>query len=563
VTNYAYDDADRVTSVTFPNIGGSRKATSFTYTSTGQISSISYADGLVVSYTYDNFNRLVPSMPVINPGGASLAGNNERANRITSLSATLGADVRAISFTYDAAAQLTAIDWPGTLSSTYQYDGVGRVKTVDHSNGATTIYHQEFVYDAVGNPLQEIVSGTAMLQPAVPATAKGTYNAANQISSWNSKAFTYDADGNLTTIAGNTFSATYTAGNRPSAITQTTGSSTTTTHYTYDGAGLRVKRAVTAGSTTNYFYGPASRLLFTTDDAGVVSARYIWSGATLSAILTGTSLATDLRYTLLDRTGNVAALTDPTGTIVARYGYQPYGGTYRETQPLGGNDINPFTFVGGFGVMDEGNGLFYMKNRFYDSATGRFLQKDPTGFSGGINLYAYAAGNPIGSIDPEGKHPALLLLIPICIAAWNMWSAADHAAKAGQEAAETAEAGNRLIQSTQQTVDDARHLQQTGNWNGNLEDMINQATDRQRTADRLFNGDVPNTVQAARDTTYHGVRTVYHAGKGFTDAFSGITVPTPTDSGEATEQVLEKFTEEARDHAIEHAAGLGDEHDEK
>ena len=53
--------------------------------------------------------------------------------------------------------------------------------------------------------------------------------------------------------------------------------------------------------------------------------------------------------------------------------------------------------------MNEGNGIYYMKNRYFDSVTGKFLQKDPIGFGGGqSNLYAYVGNNPVGRIDPEG-----------------------------------------------------------------------------------------------------------------------------------------------------------------
>jgi RHS repeat-associated protein len=53
--------------------------------------------------------------------------------------------------------------------------------------------------------------------------------------------------------------------------------------------------------------------------------------------------------------------------------------------------------------MTEPNGLYYMKARYYDSEVGRFISEDPLGFEGGsLNLYVYAANNPIMFMDPNG-----------------------------------------------------------------------------------------------------------------------------------------------------------------
>lgn len=42
---------------------------------------------------------------------------------------------------------------------------------------------------------------------------------------------------------------------------------------------------------------------------------------------------------------------------------------------------------------------------WYDPQTSRFLTQDPIGLAGGVNLYAYAGGNPVGSSDPFGLEP--------------------------------------------------------------------------------------------------------------------------------------------------------------
>lgn len=50
----------------------------------------------------------------------------------------------------------------------------------------------------------------------------------------------------------------------------------------------------------------------------------------------------------------------------------------------------------------EGSGALYMRNRYFDPATGRFTQEDPIGLAGGINLYGFAKGDPVTYSDPFG-----------------------------------------------------------------------------------------------------------------------------------------------------------------
>ena len=51
------------------------------------------------------------------------------------------------------------------------------------------------------------------------------------------------------------------------------------------------------------------------------------------------------------------------------------------------------------------SGLKYMRNRYYDSRSGRFTQEDPIGLAGGMNLYGFAAGDPVSYSDPFGLCP--------------------------------------------------------------------------------------------------------------------------------------------------------------
>src|SRR3990170_5353633 len=92
-------------------------------------------------------------------------------------------------------------------------------------------------------------------------------------------------------------------------------------------------------------------------------------------------------------------MTDDAGAVVNTYSYDAYGNL------TDWNDVvpHPCRYVGAYGVMDEGNGLLYMRARYYDPEVGRFISKDPIGFAGGVNLYNYVDGNPVNFIDPYGE----------------------------------------------------------------------------------------------------------------------------------------------------------------
>ena len=99
-----------------------------------------------------------------------------------------------------------------------------------------------------------------------------------------------------------------------------------------------------------------------------------------------------------DSRGSTVALTDDNGNITDRIEYSIYG---LITCRAGQTDT-PFLFNGRYGVMTDPNGLIYMRARYHNPYLCRFLDADPAGFSGGLNLYAYANGNPVSYVDPSG-----------------------------------------------------------------------------------------------------------------------------------------------------------------
>ena len=62
-----------------------------------------------------------------------------------------------------------------------------------------------------------------------------------------------------------------------------------------------------------------------------------------------------------------------------------------------------FGYVGSFGYQASGEYPFlHVGARYYDPATGRFLQRDPIGMRGGLNVYSYVGARPTRRIDASG-----------------------------------------------------------------------------------------------------------------------------------------------------------------
>ena len=111
-----------------------------------------------------------------------------------------------------------------------------------------------------------------------------------------------------------------------------------------------------------------------------------------------------LYYYHFDGLGSVVALSDNAGAIVERYEYSAYGQTQilsPSHEPRATSDYsNPYMFTGR--RFDDETGLYYYRARMYHPELGRFIQPDPIGYLGGLNLYAYVGNNSLSWVDPWG-----------------------------------------------------------------------------------------------------------------------------------------------------------------
>lgn len=257
----------------------------------------------------------------------------------------------------------------------YAFDPAGRLTSATVGTDVSTPSSPQYAY--AYDPASNITSITAN----GPAQAL-TYTSTNGVASG-----TYDANGSPTALGGATY--TWDAYNRLLSFT----SSGNESDFSYDGSG-RLVRIVDkqAGSTVSdraYTWCGGRRCAEhdNTQSGSPVSKRYFDRGV----VVGGTAY-----YYVKDALGSVRQLVDATGQVHAQYDYDPYG---NQTKISGDVDSD----VGYAGYFHHApSGLEFALYRAYDPGQARWLNRDPIGAAGGINLYQYVRGNPVKWTDPLG-----------------------------------------------------------------------------------------------------------------------------------------------------------------
>lgn len=403
---YAYDGLNRLTEIHQPDASVRR----YTYDCC-VLASVSDANG-TNTFEYDALKRMIRST---DPFNQSIQYVYDANQNVTNL---VYPDGKAVRYEYDVQNRMTKVsDWLGN-TTTYAYDKSGRLISGQNSNGTLTRYQYDaanrlmtlvnaksdgsiiaaykYSLDSLGNRTN--VASIGALQPALASNnVVSTYAADNRILAATGATFIHDTNGNLTAMGGTKPTVfAYDVFNHLTQVAFTNHSAS----YLYDPNRNRIAKSVN-GIATRFIVDSKprlSRLLAETDNAGNASAYYVHGLGLISKIKpSGHSY-----FYHYDAIGSTAALTDSAGIAVNKYAYDPFGNLSSdssETIP------NPFRYSGGWGVMDEGNGLLFMRARYYSTDLKRFTKKDPLGLRAGLNLYDYVGNNPISRTDPSGLFP--------------------------------------------------------------------------------------------------------------------------------------------------------------
>ena len=426
VTTMGYDGRRRLTSssdgvgtisYTLNNAGEATAVTQGaavlgrTYHASGEVATYTNATGETISYDYDKNGNLVsltyPAIGSVPAATVTYAYDNR--DRLSTVTDWAG---RVTTYTWDAASQLTQVQRANGTKRVQRYDAAGQLLAMEErpATGAALAL-RSYRYDSAGRIDRRLAypQGIAWSEPVWTAS----YDNDNRLTTLAGAPLSYDADGNLQGSrlpdgawgAGGISSGasgTYTWNARNQLTRAVRGDTGQQIDYIYDAEGHLIRQTDSVAGTTRWVIDPTgSRVLAKVAPDGGVT-RYVYGGALLHEVRADASV----RYYHYDQAGSTIALSDAGGAVVGRADYTPYGALQGTSGELAVAGATPFLFVGGHGVItDAATGLHQMRARWYSSHLRRFLSEDPAGFGGGENFYAYAGGNPIGSIDPSGLRP--------------------------------------------------------------------------------------------------------------------------------------------------------------
>ena len=289
----------------------------------------------------------------------------------------------------------------------YEYDNEERITRVVDSVEGTTVY----TYDALGQLLTE-TKGEG------PAKAV-TYDLYGNITTKNGVAYGYDSNGAwkdlLTSVGNQTIS--YDANGNPTtylghSLAWEKGRQLKqfdTFTYKYNNEGVRIEKIENCKIHKYVVEGSTILKEIVTDaccNGNGYTNEYLYD---LDGTVCGIKHNDAVFYFYKNLQGDVIAITDETGAVVAKYSYDAWGKCTIDQDNSACNiaTLNPFRYRGYY--YDSEIEMYYLQSRYYDPEIGRFINADSvetlnaTNGAFGCNLFAYCHNDPIDNKDSAGN----------------------------------------------------------------------------------------------------------------------------------------------------------------
>jgi RHS repeat-associated protein len=398
---YSYDSMGRCTLVEYPEW---KKSVTYSYDTLGRLTERTDPDGNQVRITYDELGRV---SAIEGHEGKSFVFSYDEADRLVRRKAPNGTTTN---FVYDDSDRITSIthaDAVGTVvaSRSYRYDAVGNVVAVKDSKGSEKTYgydcEQRLTEETGPSETTKYVystGGDRFFIEKDSVSLMYRHDESGRLVKAGKDLFTYDADGNL--------------------IKRITNEGTI--RYRYDAENNLAEMKLPDGTTVKYGYGPFGERIWREENEK--RQTYLFDGDNIFQVLTAaynplqTFIFAGLDRPLMgygpdgmtvfheDALGSIIAVSGDDGSVSAQYTYDAFGNI---VQRDGSAANQPFLFTGR--PFDPALQAYDLRARFYESAIGRFMSRDPVigDIDDPVTLapYLYARNNPLSYVDHTGEKP--------------------------------------------------------------------------------------------------------------------------------------------------------------
>jgi RHS repeat-associated protein len=374
-TGYVYDKVGNLKELTY----AAGKTVYYGYDAADRLRTVTDWTGRVTTYTYDDAGR---EIGCAYPNGVEGRRTYDASARNATITYARGATVFASAgYAYDRVGNRLSRRYADERFERYSYDELHRLSQVTYPDGR----HENFTYDPGGNRLSRYDSRNGF-------TNFYAYDAADQMlnDDFGSRSYTprgeLASDGRPRTFVWN-----------GQGFLQTVIDPFTTTQYVYDGEGRRVRHS-SYGTTTDQVVDSVSELSRVLSETANGLTTYFIYGQDLIYALKG---GTTPYFHHADALGSTIAVTRADGTLDGTFNYDAFGR---------GRDAsyNEWTRRQFTGEEVDRNELLYLRARYYDPLSGRFLSRDPFPMdesdTQSVNRYAYVKNNPLRYVDPSGEY---------------------------------------------------------------------------------------------------------------------------------------------------------------
>ena len=419
-----FDQLARLSDTALYGVGGNlRNQHTYAMNEANQRTKQTFTGGNFTDYTYDDIGQLKTAKG--KESGGSTSRLNEQFGYAYDAAWNLNYrtnNALTQTFSVDSKNQLTTAARSGTLTVAGQASQPGAnltsvtVSGTGLTTGSAAVYADGSWAKAGAAPA---TSGNSTYTATAVDTASRTASDSVTLSLPTSVTYSYDGNGNLTNDGRRSFEYDY-----ENQLTNVYVASAWRSEFRYDAFGRkRIQRDYgwqsSAWQLTNevrYVYD--GMLVVQERDANNIALVSYTRGNDLSGSLQGAGgiggfLARTENVKLLtlgsalnahayyhaDGNGNITAMVNTNGIVVARYNYDPYGNLLGMSGPLA--EANTYRFSS---KEWNGNaGLYYYGFRFYEPNVQRWLNRDPIQEEGGVNLFGFCGNDTIDFVDSFGN----------------------------------------------------------------------------------------------------------------------------------------------------------------